>query len=106
MSPIPAPGPAPEMEPVVAALLRRLDIQLRQIDPAVRIEGDPLRRVYMLGARVLAVVSLHRDLFRLQTGGRPAWEARIREPEEALEALARVLDWYWQIVSGREREAC
>lgn len=106
MTSVPAPAPGPEMEPVVAALLRRLDIQLRQIDPAVRTEGDPLRRVYMLGERTLAVVSLHRDLFRLQTGGHPAWEARIREPEEALEALARVIDWYWRLVSDREQEAC
>lgn len=93
------------MEPIVAVLLRRFDLQLTQLDPEIEVESSPLRRVYRLGTQVLAVVHLHRDLFRLQTGGDPAWEARIRGPEEALAALARVFDRYWQVLARNERKA-
>jgi len=92
----------PEMEPVVAVLLRRFDLHLRQLDKRVRMEGGSLRRVYTLDGEVLAVLSLYRDLFRLQTGANPAWETRIRTPEEALEGLARVLDHYWTLTSRRQ----
>ncbi len=93
------------MDPVVAVLLRRFELQLRQLDPEIRVESGPLRRVYHLGEDVLAVVHFHRDLFRLQTGGVPAWEARIRQPDEALAALTRVFDHYWQLLSRGERKA-
>jgi len=96
----------PEMEPVVAVLLRRLDRQLRQLDPAVRLEESGFRREYRLEGELLAVIFPHRDLFRLQTGSDPNWEARIRSPEEALEGLARVLDHYWQLIARRGRDAC
>jgi hypothetical protein len=95
----------PEMEPVVAALLRRFDHQLLQLDPAVRLEGQGLHRLYYLGDEMLAVISPHRDLFRLRTGAEPVWEARIREPDEALEGLARVLDHYWRLVARLENSA-
>jgi len=87
------------MEPVVAVLLRRFDLHLRQLDAAVAVEGGPLRRIYRLREEILAVISPHQDLFRLQTGSDPSWEARIRTPEEALEGLARVLDHYWQLLA-------
>ena len=99
------PEPMPDMEPVVAVLLRRFDLHLRQLDPRLRVEGDPLRRVYMLGSDILAVISLHRELFRLETGSQPSWEARIRSPEEALDGLAHVLDHYWQLAARQGRQA-
>lgn len=100
-----APDRGPHMDPVVAVLLRRFELQLRQLDPEIDVESGPLRRVYRLGEEVLAVVYYHRDLFRLQTGGVPTWEARIREPDEALAALARVFDRYWQLLARTERKA-
>jgi hypothetical protein len=92
----------PDMEPEVAVLMRRFEIHLRQLDPRIRLEGGPLRRLYKLGADLIVVISPHRDLFRVQTGGRPAWEARIRDPEEALAALARALDRYWALVARQQ----
>ncbi len=93
------------MDPVIAVLLRRFDLQLRHLDPEIQVEAGPLRRVYRLGEELLAVVHTHRDLFRLQTGGQPAWETRIHEPDEALVGLARVFDRYWQILARCERKA-
>lgn len=100
-----APGPSqsPPMEPVVAVLLRRFELQLGQLDARIQLEESPLRRVYRLDGQVLAVLHLHRDLFRLETGGLPSWEARIRSPEEALAGLARVLDHYWRLLAGGVR---
>ena len=94
------------MAPIPAVLLRRLDLHLRQLDPDIELEEEPLQRIYTLGGETLAVILPHRDLFRLRTGANPCWEARIRTPEEALEALGRILDRYWQIVSDRRDGAC
>lgn len=91
--------PAPAMEPVIAVLLRRFELQLAQLDPRIRLEVSPLRHVYRLDDQVLAVLHLHRDLFRLETGAEPSWEARIRSPEEALAGLTRVLDHYWRLLA-------
>ncbi len=99
----PGPGQSPPMEPVVAVLLRRFELQLGQLDARIQVEESPLRRVYRLDGEVLAVLHLHRDLFRLETGGLPSWEARIRSPEEALAGLARVLDHYWRLLAGGAR---
>ncbi|MBM4117192.1 hypothetical protein FJ251_05515 [bacterium] len=90
----------PAMEPVIAVLLRRFELQLAQLDSRIRVEASPLRHVYRLDDQVLAVLHLHRDLFRLETGSEPSWEARIRSPEEALAGLARVLDHYWRLLAG------
>lgn len=92
-------GSSPGMEPVVAVLLRRFELQLRQLDPRIQVEAGALQRVYRLDGDVLAVLHLHRDLFRLQTGTGPSWEARVRSPEEALAGLARVFDHYWQLLA-------
>ncbi|MCP4548296.1 MAG: hypothetical protein GY835_17685 [bacterium] len=94
------------MEPVVAVLLRRFDIQLRQLDSDIELKSDPLRRTYRIGDRNLAVLSLYRDLFRLRTGSNPCWEARIKNPEEALDGLSRVFDYYWQLMAQERRETC
>ncbi len=100
-----AAGRGPAMDPVIAVLLRRFELQLRHLDPEIQVESGPLRRVYRLEGETLAVVHTHRDLFRLQTGGTPLWETRIREPAEALAGLARVFDRYWQILARCERKA-
>ncbi len=94
------------MEPMAAALLRRLELHLRQLDPAIELEEAPLERVYRLRGETLVVILPHRDLFRLRTGSSPCWEARIRTPEEALEALGRVLDHYWLIASKGRAAGC
>ena len=94
------------MEPVVAVLLRRFDLQLRQLDPEIEMEGGALRRIYRLGRDELVTISMHRDLFRLSTGSEPKWEARIRSPEEALAGLARVFDHYWCLIARGEEKAC
>lgn len=105
--PLPSREREPAMEPVVAVLLRRFELQLAQLDPRIRLEAGPLRHVYRLDDQVLAVLHLHRDLFRLETGSEPIWEARIRSPEEALAGLTRVLDHYWRLlaVPGARRQA-
>lgn len=101
------PAPVPAMEPVIAVLLRRFELQLAQLDPRIRLEASPLRHTYRLDDQVLAVLHLHRDLFRLETGAQPSWEARIRSPEEALVGLTRVLDHYWRLLAtpGMRRQA-
>jgi hypothetical protein len=100
-----AAGHGSAMDPVIAVLLRRFELQLRHLDPEIQVESGPLRRVYRLEGEMLAVLHIHRDLFRLQTGGVPTWETRIRQPEEALAGLARVFDRYWQILACCERKA-
>lgn len=96
--------PAPDMDPVVSVLLRRFELHLRQLDKRIRVEGDPFCHVFRMGQDTLAVISLHYDLFRVRTGAHPAWEARIRNPEEARDALMRILEQYWRLVAQADRE--
>jgi hypothetical protein len=95
-----------EMEPVISVILRRFDHQIRQLDRAMEIDATPLRRVYRVRGEELATITIHRDLFRLRTGNTPAWEARVRNPDEALAGLARVLDFYWQLIYRKGSDSC